>query len=49
MVNCEDKEADKEEGAKEEERDIKLKDFHLQCNYSCCAALRSHVLTLLCG
>lgn len=49
MVYCEDKGEDKEDGAKEEEWEMKLKDFHLECSYSCCAALGSHILILLCG
>lgn len=36
-------------GPKEEEREMKLKDFCVKCSYSCCAALGSHVLILLCG
>lgn len=43
------KEGIKKMGPKEEEREMKLKDFHVKCSYSCCAALGSHVLVLLCG
>lgn len=34
-------------GPKGEE--MKLKDSHEKCSYSCCGALGSHVLILLCG
>lgn len=43
------KEGIKKMGPKEEEREMKLKDFHVKCSHSCCAALGSQVLILLCG
>lgn len=36
-------------GSKQEEMEMKLKDFHLKCSYGCSAALGSHIFILLCG
>lgn len=49
MVYGEDKGGDNEDGAKEDRREMKLKDFCLECSCSCCTALGSHVLILFCG
>jgi len=49
IVYYENKGGVKKDGAAEEEREMQLKDFHLECNYSCRAALGSHVFIQLCG